>query len=535
MAAIRTVRLACVALLALVLMIGALGGGAPLAGPGDRSTLRFGNTVPVPAIDPHFVTDEAGMMAAVLLYDPLLYLKPGSMEPGPHLAESWTVSPDGLSYRVRLHRGIRFQNGETLTAADVAFSMDRILSLRRGWAGLWLPVLDIGRTRALDERTVEFQLKTPFAPFLSTLLLLFVVNRNQVMANLAPGDFGAMGDYGAAFLRDRTAGSGPYALERWDRAGDFIAARFAGYWKGWKTGQPSRVHYRTIPEEATLKGLFSRGDVDMSSQWLSIESFRELARVEGVRVQEDPAAQLFHIAINMQKAPTDDLKFRAALAHVFDYRIANTFIMPGARPAKGPVPLLAHGHADTVPAYTRDLKKARELLAESKYRRGTPVDLHWVVEVPLEERIALLMQSKAAEAGITVNVVATPWVRLTDLVRTRETTPHMAIFFDTLKYPHTDSHTYAMYHRQAWGSWRSMSWYNNEEVHRLLDRARREVDPARSRALYQEAQVKITADYPSIFINNPVHRVAMWRHVQGYKYNGLVGFDLNFYYYRLAP
>jgi peptide/nickel transport system substrate-binding protein len=505
-----------------------------VAGPGERGTLRFGNTVPVPAIDPHIVTDEAGMMAALLLYDPLLYPRPGSMEPGPHLAESWEVSPDGTIYRFRLRSGIRFQNGETMTAADVVFSMDRILSLRRGWAGLWLPILEVGRTRAIDDRTVEFHLREPYAPFLASMLLFFVVNRNQVMANLAPGEFGAMGDYGMAFLRDRTAGSGPYTLERWERGGDFVANRFTGYWRGWRTGQVERVVYRTVPEEATLRGLFRRGDLDMTSQWLSIEGFRELARIDGVVVQEDPAAQLFHVAMHTQRAPTNDLNLRKALAHVFDYRATNTFIMPGARPAQGPVPLLTHGHNREVEAYTRDVRRARGYLAESGYRRGTPIDLYWVVEVPMQERIALLLQSRAAEIGITINVVAIPWVRLTELTRSRETTPHMAFFFDTLKYPHQDSHTFAMYHRSAWGSWRGMSWYDNAEVHRLLERARREVDPQRSMALYKDAQARITADYPSIFINNPVHRVAIWRHVQGYHFSGLMGFDLNFYHLRLV-
>jgi peptide/nickel transport system substrate-binding protein len=521
-----------VALALLVSMV--LGTENTLAAPGEPRTLRFGNTVPVPAIDPHIVTDEAGMMAALLLYDPLLYAEPGSMEPRPHLAESWEVSPDGTIYRFRLRRGIRFQNGEPLTAADVAFSMDRVLSLRRGWAGLWLPILEVGSTHAIDDRTVEFRLKEPFAPFPATMVLFFVVNRNQVMANLGPGGFGAMGDYGMAFLSERTAGSGPYVLERWVRGGDFVVNRFPGYWKGWRTGQVERLVYRTIPEEATLRGLFRRGDLDMTSQWLSIEGFRELARVEGVVVHEDPAAQLFHIAMHTQRPPTDDLKLRQALAYVFDYRIVNTLIMPGARPAQGPVPLLTPGHNAEVRPRTRDLRRARSLLAESRYQRGTPIDLYWVVEVPLQQRIALLLQSRAAEIGITINVVGVPWVRLTELVRTRETTPHMAFFFVTLPFPHPHIHTYGMYHRSAWGGWRGMSWYDNAEVHGLLERARREVDPRRSRALYKEAQARITADYPSIFINNPVHRIALWRHVQGYRHHGLLAFNLNVYHVRLA-
>jgi len=116
-----------------------------------------------------------------------------------------------------------------------------------------------------------------------------------------------------------------------------------------------------------------------------------------------------------------------------------------------------------------------------------------------------------------------------------ESTPDMAAIFDTLKYPHPDSHLFGMYHPSALGSYRTISRFDKPEVSKILEAARSTIDIGKQLDLYLEAEKMIVADYPSIFIANPIHRIAYTNKLQGYHYVGLLGYDVAFYDFRIKP
>ncbi len=490
----------------------------------------------VTAIDPQAAVDESSLHSAINLYDPLLYpnVEKGTMEPRAHLAESWTISPDGKTYTFKLRRGVKFHSGREMTAEDVVFSMDRALRLKRGFSWTWTPVLEVGRTKAVDRHTVRFELKEAYAPFLGTLLLLFVMDRDLIMANLRPGPHGEFGDYGAGMLERTDAGSGPYRMERWERATEMVMARFDDYWRGWKPGQITKVFYKTVMEEATVKTLLMSGQADMVNQWLSPASFQEL-KVPGIVVKEDPSVQLFHLPMNTKKAPLDNVKVRQAISHVFNYDIAIQQIFIGATKAKGPVPVRVPGWNPQVPVYGRNVARAKQLLAESGVRtEGVTLEYLWIPAIPMERLIGLLLKNNLEEIGIKLELIAEPWSRVVERATKVETTPHLTAIFDTLKYPHVDSHTYGMYHPSCWGTFRCMSFYENPAATKLLEQARRSVDTKEQMRLYMEAQGVIVRDAPSLYIANPLHRIAFREYVKGYRYVGLLGFDNAFYDYTIA-
>ena len=147
---------------------------------------------------------------------------------GPHVATSWRVTDGGKTYTFQIRKGIKFHDGKELTADDVVFSLQRILALKKGFSWLWNNVLTAEQVRASGPGTVVFTLNQPYAPFLSTLTQLFIVNRDQVLANKKAGTFGELGDYGEAYLGEKTAGSGPYTMESWDRATTLVMKAFPG-------------------------------------------------------------------------------------------------------------------------------------------------------------------------------------------------------------------------------------------------------------------------------------------------------------------
>lgn len=509
------------------------------AGAAVANTMVYVESQEVTVIDPALHTDESSLHAVLNSYDPLVYPKvsEGLMEPGPHLAESWTVSDDGTVYTFTLRDDVTFHDGSLLNADDVVFSMQRMLAIKKGYSWLFSGVLTSDSVVALDDRTVQFTLANAYAPFVPSLTQLFVLNSDLVKANLADGDFGDMGDYGQAFLRENGAGSGPYQITRYERASIMVLEAYEGYWRGWEDGQILRVEYRVVEEEATVRTLLESGQAQMIDQWQTPRTYEQLERRDGLTVQRDPSAQLFHIPLNTERFPLSNIDFRKAVVHAFDFDTALNQVLGGAVAAQGPVPITAwraFGREPGSAAYVQDLDAARASLAASGIDPAS-VELTYVFPEGgnVQRQMGLLLQSNLAELGITLNLQETPWARIVELSATSETTPDMAAIYDTLKYPHPDSHLFGMYHPDALGSYRTISRYDRDDVSALLVQARAETDVQKQLDLYQEAERLITADYPSIFVGNPVHKIAFVDGLQGYRYVGLLGYDVAFYDFRL--
>jgi peptide/nickel transport system substrate-binding protein len=168
-------------------------------------------------IDPAVGTDFSDTMAIVQLYDTLIFPNlDGSVRP--HLAEKWDISDDVLTYTFHLRKGVKFHNGDELTAEDVVFSTERLFDIGEGFAYILRTkdaqgriIAGIESIKAIDDYTVEFKLARPFGPFIPALVRLYILNKSQVMENINKSEkmYGEMGDYGKKWLLTNDAGSGP--------------------------------------------------------------------------------------------------------------------------------------------------------------------------------------------------------------------------------------------------------------------------------------------------------------------------------------
>jgi peptide/nickel transport system substrate-binding protein len=204
-----------------------------------------------------------------------------------------------------------------------------------------------------------------------------------------------------------------------------------------------------------------------------------------------------------RKPPTDDVHFRKALAYAIDYDAIANQIFPGARQAQGPVSFILPGHNPEVYQYRRDLEKAKEELAKSKYADKLdeyPVDLVWCAEVPDEEKVALLIQASAAELGIKVNVIKTPWMKIIEEVATPETTAHMYLIFVSPHYAEAGSMLQSKYHSSSCGTWEQTEWLQDPELDRMIEDAIATVDKEERFAKYRKIQEYIVELCPSLFL-----------------------------------
>lgn len=481
-------------------------------------------------IDPAQVKDETEVIAAINLYDPLFYpdVDNESMAPVPHVAESYVLDETGTVYTVTVKNGIKFQSGNTLTAKDVVYTMERMLAINKGNAWLWSSVVD--KVEAADEQTVVFTLKSPYAPFLSTLTQLFIVDSEVLKEHQESGDFGESGDYGLAYLADHSAGSGPYKIVNWDRQSFLELEAFEDYWKGWKEGQLKNVKMLTITEEATAKTLLVSGEADMIHQWLSVSAYSEFEKVKGLVVERDPSAKLMYFPMNTQKAPTDDVNVRKAIALAIDYTTALEDILGGSAAAAGSVPVVVPGASSDVKPEERNLEEAKNALAASKYAgEKLKVSFMYLGEVAEQRQFVQLVAANLAEIGIEVEQISVNWAQVTEAAATPEGTANLTVISDSLKYPHVDSHTYGIYHSSAAGSFRTMSWLKDPEVDDVLTRARIATTEEEQMDLYKKAQNMVAEQYPAIYMANPTHSIAYQENVEGYTYVGLMGYDIAFY------
>lgn len=452
-------------------------------------------------IDPAVAADFSSSVSVSNLYDTLVFPTYDG-EVVPHLAESWEVSEDGLTYTFHLRKGVKFHNGEELKAEDVVFSMERLLTIGQGYSYIFKPIID--RVEAVDDYTVRFHLKKPFGPFLYALVRLYILNKDEVLAHIEPtGEYGEMGDYGKKWLLTHDAGSGPYMVKEMRLEEYLHAVRFPDYWKPFDPNAPEEFKYIGTTETATVRTLLSKRELEISDFRQPAEFYEAASKLEGVKVAKLFGGSTFFCMMHNRKPPTDDVHFRKALAYAIDYDAIANQIFPGARQAQGPVSFILPGHNPEVYQYRRDLEKAKEELAKSKYADKLdeyPVDLVWCAEVPDEEKVALLIQASAAELGIKVNVIKTPWMKIIEEVATPETTAHMYLIFVSPHYAEAGSMLQSKYHSSSCGTWEQTEWLQDPELDRMIEDAIATVDKEERFAKYRKIQEYIVELCPSLFL-----------------------------------
>lgn len=458
------------------------------------------NDAPIGELDPHKGTDYADSMLMFNVYDFLVRAAAGGRIV-PDLAESWTLSDDGLTYTFTLRNDAIFHDGTAVEADDVVWSATRLATMKRGFSHL----LANFTVTSPNSNTVIFTLDAPSAPFLAALTRLAVVNKDLVMANLKDGDFGNLGDYGDQWLSSNAAGSGSYTVDSHNPQDLSVLNRNDGHYGGFADNPPDVVRLVYGLEPATLRAMMIRGEHDVTRMSLPVEILQALDRDENISLARDLGLGVFYIKLNMQRPPTDDVHFRRAIALAFDYESALQLLqvtddMRSGAATNGPVPRGLMGFDETMEVAARDIEAAKAELALSKYAADEyTVEIQWVAEVPTYGDMALIFQQSMAELGINVEVTRSPWALLLEKAAKAETTPHANTVSVSANTPDPDSLLSAMYHSSNAGSWTSMDWMLDDEIDGLIEQGRTILDQDNRAIFYRDLVRKLTHMQPAIF------------------------------------
>jgi peptide/nickel transport system substrate-binding protein len=276
----------------------------------------------------------------------------------PSLAESWTVSKDGLVYEFVLRKNAKFHNGDPVTADDVKFSFERY----KGAAAKLLRdrVRDV---EIVDAGRVRFHLREAWPDFMtfygtSATGAAWIVPRKYVEK---------VGDDG---FKKAPIGAGPYRVLSFNPGVDLVMEAFEGYWR--KVPAVKRLVFRSMPDETTRAAALKAGDVDIV-YLLSGPTAQEVKRTPGLRLAAAMPPGVVFLDLPEQwdpKSPWHDRRVRLAASHALDRDGLNQAETLGlSHPTGGLIPrVLDFARAYPPPAY--DPARARKLLAEAGYPNG---------------------------------------------------------------------------------------------------------------------------------------------------------------------
>ncbi len=438
--------------------------------------LRIGYVAPVQTLDPIKTVFASDIISQGMMFARLMKANADASEIGPGLAESWEISPDGLTYTFLLRDGLKFSDGSPLTAEDVAFSFNRMRFQKDSvYAAPFQPLKAI---EVVDVKTVRMTLDRPFPPFLT---LCEIWNTGIV----SKATVEALGD--EEFGRNPAVTSGPFKFVEW-RAGDrVIMARNENYYLA---GRPKLdgIEFIFVPDDNTGIAMVQAGELEVS-MGVPFARMKEL-EAAGVTVVSEASSATYDMLINHAAEPFNSLQFRQAVSFGIDRQVLNDAVTAGYGTAATSIfsPSLKFFNKD-LPLIARDVEKAKALLAESGVA-SPAFELITNAGIVDEEKAAVLIQAQLAEVGITVTIVAIDpgqaWTQLID----GQYQAQMNWWYNET----TDPDNAVRW--CVWGAGDNKSYYtryNNDEVNKLIDAAAGEADEAKRAEMYYKIQ-KISVD-----------------------------------------
>ena len=455
--------------------------------------------------DPAKATDYVDSVLMFNVYDALVdESRGGGGGLNPLLASGWEYSSP-TTLNITLKEGIKFHSGNIMDADDVVFSYNRLMDMGQGFSFLFGSVTGV---EALDSKTVKITTSEPYAPLVASLIRLAIVDKDDIQANTASGNYGDNGDYGEAYLLTTSAGTGAYKIVDHDPNVKTVLAKNADYFQGHSDTSPDEVIIKYSVEAATIKTLLVRNEHEISSMWLPNEVVAALEKEPNVDIIPIPRPGAWMNKLNNRKAPFDDVHCRRAIQLAYDYdaleqSFAVTDTLIAGKKSSGPLIPGLLGYDANKPAIERDIEKAKAELAKCKYNPSDfTLDLAWIAEVPYEEPWALQLQANAMELGFDATVTGLPWAKFTEQVSSWENTPHATVVSVVANFPDPDGLLYPQWHSSTGGTWMSAEWANDPELDALLERGRAETDASKRVEIYQAANQLIIDNAITLFITD---------------------------------
>ncbi|WP_434642957.1 glutathione ABC transporter substrate-binding protein GsiB [Klebsiella sp. I138] len=436
-------------------------------------------------LDPYDANDTLSQAVAKSFYQGLFGLDK-EMKLQNVLAESYTISPDGLVYTIKLHSGVKFQDGTDFNADAVKANLDRASNpdnhLKR-----YNLYKNIASTEAVDPTTVKITLKQPFSAFINILA-------HPATAMISPAALKKFGkDIGF-----HPVGTGPYQLDTWNQT-DFVkVTKFAGYWQ---PGLPKldSITWRPVVDNNTRAAMLQTGEAQFAFP-IPYEQAPLLEKNSKLELVASPSIMQRYISMNVTQKPFDNPKVREAINYAINRQALVKVAFAGyATPATGVVPP-SIAYAESFKPWPYDPAKARELLKEAGFPNGFSTTLWSSHNHSTAQKVLQFTQQQLAQVGIKAQLTAMDAGQRAAEVEAKGQKESGVRMFYTGWSASTGEADWALSPLFASQNWPptlfNTAFYGNPQVDKDLTGALKTTDVKEKTRLYKEAQETIWKESP---------------------------------------
>jgi peptide/nickel transport system substrate-binding protein len=435
-----------------------------------KDTITVGMVLEPPGLDP-----TAGAASAIRevtyanIYEGLTRIDAkGEVQAG--LAESWKISPDGLTYTFKLIHGVKFHDGTPFDCSIVQFSYGRAVAAdsTNAQKQLFEP---IASTDCPDASTAVIKLKRP------TALFLF---------DMGWGDAVMLSPKSVATNKTNPVGTGPFKFKQWIPGDRVELERNPEYWGA----QPklAAVTFKFVADPSSATAAVLAGDIDAFPLFPAPEAIDQFKANANFAVHTGTTEGKTVLALNNTRKPFDDVRVRQALAYAIDRKA----LIEGAQSGYG-APIGSHytpgdpGYIDLTGVYPYNPAKAKELLAAAGIKPGFTITLQ-LPPPTYARRGGEVIAAMLEQVGITAKLVPIEWGQWLDQVFTRTD-------FDATIISHTEARDLDIYARDKY-----YFNYSSAEYKALYKKFVEATDPLAQTALVAALQTKLSQDEPNVFL-----------------------------------
>jgi peptide/nickel transport system substrate-binding protein len=426
------------------------------------------------------------------------------------LAERFEWSPDGTKITFTLRDGLKFSNGDPLTAEAVKFTFDRIFDQQGVTYGnmSMAAVPDKDHVKVIDEQTIEMTVDTPNTLLLGNMAQFgnSILNPAVVEPHMTTED-----PYAHEWLKANTTGTeqGPFVLESWEPGNQWVLARNPNYW-----GEPpklERIIFKVIPDPSSRLTQLQSGAVDIAYE-LPTTDVLALEGDPNLQIIRYPSRFVVFLGMNEQVPPFDNKLVRQAVSYAIPYEtIVNEVLNGYGRQLTSPIPDGTPTHTDEFFVYKQDPETAKELLTEAGFPDGFETTLAVASGNQEGKETAVWVQQSLAEIGITVNIQELPGAAFAEQLQKHE----LGFFFFNNWISINNDPFYHLYWL-FWSPCCNYTNYSNPDVHQLIEEYTLSTDQEARDQASLDAQQAIVDDAPWVFLYQPDFLLAMRSNVKGY-------------------
>lgn len=456
------------------------------------------------SLDPHQTVAAGTREVLFNIFEGLV--KPNSDgEMIPAVAEKYTLSEDGTTYTFTLRDGVKFHNGQTVTAEDVVYSINRCAAVPEGQEKPLVAAFSaVKSVEALDEKTVAVTIAQRDLEFIS-----------YMTAAIIPADY----------ENQDTApvGTGPFKFVSRTPQQDFVMERFEDYW-----GAPAwldKVTYKICENADALVMNLNGGSIDLCAHLTSAQASQ---LNQSFQVLEGTMNLVQAIYLNNQAKPFDNQLVRQALCYAIDRQGIMDMVADGHGTAVGSSIYPAFTKyflPELVDKYPHDVAKAKELLAQAGYPDGFDMTISVPNNYQPHMDTAEVVAEQLREAGIRVTIQPVEWSTWLDTIYNGRQFQATVVGVDA-----ANMTARAMLERFTSDYGKNFINYNNPAYDALFQQAINAQDEATQTDLYKQMETMLADTAANVYIQDLCDLVAMRQDLGGLKFYPIYVLDLSTVY-----